>query len=124
VLVARASFLVAVLVVVILALMPQLPPTPGIGGDKADHFAAFLVLAVLGVIGWRRQSVVLALGLLGLGAILEALQGTAFIHRDADMLDWLADAAGVVVGLTCMSPGLDQRLQPKRCQRDRVKGSW
>ena len=68
--------------------------------DKALHFIAFYGLAVLGRLAYPAARLRwLGLALAGLGGLIELLQGTPLIHRDASWGDAAADAAGVVCAL-------------------------
>jgi VanZ family protein len=74
-------------------------PTLG-STDKVNHIAAFLTLSLLirlayPLCAWWRA----ALSLIAFGAFIEISQAVPFIHRDADVMDWLADSAAVAVGL-------------------------
>lgn len=71
--------------------------------DKLEHFSAYAVLGVLLSVTFsishkpRRVDVsalVLMIGL-GYGAIDEWLQALPFVHRDCELADWFADAAGI-----------------------------
>ena len=63
--------------------------------DKVAHALAFLLLGYLGLIGWSKSRIVLVIGLLFLGAGIELLQATPLVRRDAEFLDWAADAVGI-----------------------------
>jgi len=70
------------------------------GSDKMLHFGAYLGLSLLIAFcvrpkGWNYLWVLL--GLAAYGAIDELLQIP--VRRTADVADWLADVAGVAVGL-------------------------
>lgn len=68
--------------------------------DKALHFIAFYGLAVLGRLAYPAARLVfLGLALVGLGGLIEILQGTPVIHRDSSWGDAAADAAGVAGAL-------------------------
>jgi hypothetical protein len=103
--VARIAFLVTLTVVLVLALSPGwFLQGLGLGftshHDKLNHAAAFAVLAVLGSFGWPEHRTKLIVFLAFTGAAIELLQGTHLIARDMDILDWVADCAGVACGLT------------------------
>ena len=96
---ARGAFAVAVLVslAVLFAPASDVPSSPP-GVDKVVHLSLFLALALTGRwAGCRRQ--VTAVLLLLYAAVSELLQGTDLVGRDAEVLDWVADAAGVLTGL-------------------------
>lgn len=69
--------------------------------DKAVHFGMFFLFALLWLragTGSGRSGRVLACGI-GLAAATEVAQGLPFVERDPEVLDALADAAGVISGL-------------------------
>jgi VanZ family protein len=78
---------------------------PGDQSDKLVHFAAYAGLAWLLAMAWESSTGRLNgrhlwfawLAIVGFAAIDEVTQ--LFVHRDADPLDWLADAVGAAVGL-------------------------
>ncbi len=64
--------------------------------DKAEHFTAFYVLSTLAAAAFPRRSlIILGLWLSLFGVMIELVQALPFIHRDADIFDWVADAAGI-----------------------------
>ena len=86
-----------------MALLPHPPQVPA--GDKYQHMAAFGTLTVLAAAGWPRAEL-LRIGerLSFLGALIEVVQSIPALHRDCDIMDWLADTAIIasvllVVGL-------------------------
>jgi VanZ family protein len=96
---ARILFWCAAIVAYIAAILPgQAGPT---GNDKTDHILAFATLAMLGRLGWSRSRArLIAILLLLFGVVIELSQATPIIHRDADVRDVLADALGILVGLS------------------------
>jgi VanZ family protein len=81
------------------------PPTAGqlqlLPWDKAQHFCAFFALAASGVVAWPRLPLWrIAVGLSLAGAMIEVIQATPLVGRDADPFDWVADtlAVGAVMG--------------------------
>jgi VanZ family protein len=104
--------------VVAMALMPWSIELPSSGWDKADHVAAFAALAVCGLFAWRGHPAVhrrVVLGLLALGIAIEFAQALV-PGRMADWRDVLADAAGVLLGLTLAgwtARRMDRRTQPR-----------
>jgi VanZ family protein len=91
------GFAVAVLLYLTLAPSRDLP-TVNIW-DKAEHAIAWLVLAGLGLLLFPRNWVRIALFSLALGVLVELLQATPMIARDADIRDVLADSAGIAAAL-------------------------
>ena len=66
--------------------------------DKVVHALIFVALAVAG--RWARIPwLALGIGLATYAALTEILQATLPINRDGNVLDFLADAAGIAVGL-------------------------
>lgn len=97
----RAAFWILCVAVGVLSLSPldRLPPQIVDIWDKAQHATGFAVLALLGHLGYRRSPMLwIAPGLLAYGAVIEVAQ-SATGWRQGDVLDWLADAVGVGVGL-------------------------
>ena len=73
--------------------------------DKVNHMIAFLTLTVLAGLAWpyaRWWKVGLLLA--GFGALIEFTQIIPALHRDAELLDWVADSAAILVGLRIISP--------------------
>lgn len=91
----RTAFLAALIAVFILALLPP-PPVPEMmnSQDKVGHFMAFAALGLLGLAAWPRHTTTLVITLLACGALIEVAQMMT-VSRQAETLDWLADAAGV-----------------------------
>ena len=93
---------VLIAVVCYLALAPAPPHALDLGWDKLNHAAAFAALTVSGCFGFpgsRRTVLVVLIGLLGFGGLIEILQ--AFVPgRDCDWHDLLADAVGIAAGAT------------------------
>lgn len=98
----------ALILVAVLLPGSSLPDTPGIPGlDKMVHLALFLMLAVsvqldFNLSGFRRLSLAAA-ALIVFSSLTEALQ--LFVEgRSADVLDLLADMAGLLAGLVARRP--------------------
>jgi VanZ family protein len=95
----RGVFAVVVLVSLAVLFAPSSDvPSSAPGVDKVVHCSLFLALALSARWAGIRQQVA-AVCLLGYAAASEVLQGTDLVGRDAEVLDWVADAAGVLVGL-------------------------
>ncbi len=93
------AFHIGLLLVVTLSLIPQdAMPTTSLW-DKAGHALAYAALALTGGIGYRdlRSLILVALGLLLLGAALELAQ-SALPGRIASFYDVLANTIGIVLG--------------------------
>ena len=108
---ARLAFVATLVVVLLLTLLPVPTMFELLGSDKVEHMLAFFTLAVLGGLGWPQARAWLATALLVVGALIEVLQGTSLIHRDMDVMDWLADAAGIMLGMALV--GLMLRMSPR-----------
>ena len=83
-----------------MAVIPHPPHVPGEPNDKIQHMVAFVTLAGLGAWAYRRTPLIrLAIGLSLFGAAIEVAQRIPALHRDAELLDWVADtvAAGAVL---------------------------
>jgi VanZ family protein len=77
------------------------------GGDKLEHVAAYLVLMVwFAGLQPRRTWRWVALALLGMGLVLEIAQGLMHMHRMADPVDMIANAAGIGLGAMAAARGL------------------
>ena len=101
----RGAFAVTVLVslAVLFAPASDVPAAPP-GMDKLVHLALFLALALAG--RWSGiRPVHLAVLLLAYGAVSEVVQAVSALARSGSVLDWLADAAGVGLGLLAWSAG-------------------
>ena len=92
----KTLFVVALLAVFAMSMLPAPEVIDLDGGrDKVWHALAFVTLAVVGFSAWPGRILVVAAGLLAYGAAIELSQA-ATAHRHGDMLDWFADAVGVV----------------------------
>jgi hypothetical protein len=79
-----------------MAAVPQPPPLPGAPSDKVMHIVAFACLALLGSLAYPRLSAVkLLIGLSAFGVLIELVQLIPSLHRDTEVLDWVADTAAV-----------------------------
>jgi VanZ family protein len=97
---ARALFWAAACFAFVMAVLPQPPQLPGEPSDKVQHIVAFASLALLGSFAYPRTSLVRLLVSLSLfGALIEVVQAIPALHRDSDVLDWLADTVAVIVVL-------------------------
>ena len=93
------------------------PPGHGAGffpWDKANHILAFYVLTGLALAAFPRARLVwLALGLSGVGALIEVIQGLPFVHRDCDVWDWVADTCAILSVMAVVGgAALRRRLMP------------
>jgi VanZ family protein len=89
---------------------PTPPHTPFGNADKWMHFGAYCGLAFLLsiAVGMRRPvSLAVMLAIVVLLAVYGALDETTqpWVGRDCDLWDWVADVAGVLVGIGCYRLG-------------------
>ena len=99
----RVLFWAAALFAFVMAVLPHPPEVPGNPSDKVQHVAAFATLALLGVWAYpslARTKLLVRLSLFG--AAIEIIQAIPALHRDSDVLDWLADTAAVLVVLVLL----------------------
>ena len=83
-----------------MAVLPHPPEVPGHPSDKVQHVAAFATLSRLGSFAYPRTDLTKLLVRLSLfGAAIEVIQAIPALHRDSDVLDWLADTVAVAVVL-------------------------
>ena len=95
----RLLFWSAAAFALVMAVVPHPPHLPGEPSDKVQHIVAFAILGLLGAWAYARTSLIqLALGLSLFGALIEIVQAIPALHRDSDVVDWIADTiAGAVV---------------------------
>lgn len=102
-------FFAALTFTVIMATLPQPLPIRGEPSDKVQHITAFAVLTVLAQLAYPdTQRWRLFVGLTALGALIEAVQAIPALHREASLLDWLADC--LAVALVMGAAGLAKRV--------------
>jgi hypothetical protein len=100
----RFGFWVALIFAVTMALVPKPPAVLGEMGDKYQHMLAFATLAVLASGGYPRATWLrIAERLSFLGALIEVLQSIPALHRDCDIMDWLADTASILAALAVVA---------------------
>lgn len=96
----RFAFWAAVTVTFVVAIWPKPLHVPGEPSDKVQHILAFIMLASLAVAAYPLGSAVrVAAGLALFGALIEATQAIPALHRDAELLDWVADVSAVAAVL-------------------------
>lgn len=82
--------------------------------DKANHAIAFIELILLARLGWPRMAVIhSALIILGFGALIEIVQAP-IPYRSASLLDLVADAVGIALGLGIWWVTLRKLQRPAR----------
>ena len=96
----RLLFWAAAMFAFVMAILPHPPEVPGSPSDKVQHVVAFATLGLLGGWAYRKTSWISLIFRLSLfGAFIELVQAIPALHRDSDVLDWVADtvAAGIVL---------------------------
>jgi VanZ family protein len=84
-----------------LSLIPS-PPSDGLGWDKANHAVAMAAVTILAWFSARPAQRAVAFGALyglGLGLLVELLQGWCTVSRAAEWCDLMADAVGVTAAV-------------------------
>jgi VanZ family protein len=98
----RAGAFFWALVVLVASMLPPRDIAPAmphfVNADKVAHVGSYAILGLLAVRGWSsRRWLGLAAVVLAFGALIEFVQ--PLTGRSKDMMDWLADAGGVLVGI-------------------------
>jgi VanZ family protein len=107
---ARTVFWAAACFAFVMAVVPHPPEVPGEPNDKVQHIIAFATLALLGSFAYPATALAQLLLRLSLfGALIEVVQAIPALHRDSDILDWLADTAAVIVVLVLVRLGRKPR---------------
>lgn len=97
---AQILFWAAALFAFVMAILPHPPHIPGNPNDKLQHVTAFATLALLSSFAFPRTSLLhLLLRLSLFGALIEVVQAVPSLHRDSDIMDWLADTAAIAIVL-------------------------
>ena len=83
-----------------MALLPNPPQVvPPDWSDKAQHMLAFGTLTVLSALAYPKARLYrIGERLSFLGAMIEVMQSIPALHRDCDIMDWVADTS-VIVGV-------------------------
>ena len=83
-----------------MAVLPHPPRLPGNPNDKLQHVTAFATLALLGSFAYPTTALLKLLVRLSLfGAAIEVVQAIPQLHRDSDILDWVADTVAIAAAL-------------------------
>ena len=97
---ARIIFWSAACFAFVMAILPHPPQVPGEPNDKIQHITAFATLAALGTFAYPAMTLLQLLVRLSLfGALIEVVQAIPALHRDSDVLDWLADTVAAAAVL-------------------------
>ena len=100
----RLLFWSAAVLAFVMAIVPHPPELPGSPSDKVQHVIAFVTLGVLGAWAYREMRWAnLALRLSLFGAFIELVQAIPVLHRDSDILDWIADTVAASIVLLALS---------------------
>jgi hypothetical protein len=101
----RILLSIALAVTLVMALLPHPPHLPiDALGDKFEHSLAFIVLTVLACLSYpNADRFRIGERLSFLGAMIEVLQSIPSLHRDCDILDWIADTTAIVITLLILS---------------------
>ena len=93
-------FWVATLFTYVSAILPQEEAPSLVPSDKLNHMIAFFTLSVLARAAYPRVAAWKSgIALSAFGAFIEVSQMVPFIHRDAELMDWVADSAAILIGL-------------------------
>lgn len=91
-------FWAALVFAFLVAINPHPPDLPGRPSDKIQHIAAFVTLTTLALLAYpKAPRRTILIGLSAYGALIEATQAIPALHRDAELLDWVADTAAIIV---------------------------
>lgn len=99
-----ASFAAALVFTLVMAWLPHPPAVPWQEDDKFWHMLAFVTLSVLASLAFPAA----ALARIGerlsfLGALIEVVQSIPALHRDCDIMDWIADTIAVAATLAIVA---------------------
>jgi VanZ family protein len=103
---ARTGFIACAVITFAFAFAPAHSGAHLFPWDKADHFAAFFAITTAGVVAFPRTRLIwIALVVSAAGAGIEVVQGLAWVGRDSDIKDWVAENAAIaaVMGLVVAS---------------------
>jgi len=94
----RPLFWATIAFTFVMAVIPQPPPIPGEPSDKVQHIVAFLVLTAFSTAAFPKARLLpLGIALSAFGALIEFMQLIPVLHRDAQLLDWVADTGAVAL---------------------------
>jgi VanZ family protein len=97
----RVAFWAALLFSFVMAVLPHPPDLPGDPSDKILHVLAFSVLAALAPLAYpAARPARIGLLLSAFGALIEIVQTIPSLHRDAELIDWVADTAALAAVLS------------------------
>src|ERR1700712_3219210 len=97
---AVTAFVAALAFTLVMAWLPHPPAVPWHEDDKAWHVLAFITLALLASFAFPAAAAArIGERLSFLGALIEVVQSIPSLHRDCDIMDWIADTIAVVATL-------------------------
>jgi hypothetical protein len=109
----KPVFWLALVFACVMAILPNAPDLPGPFSDKIQHMTAFGTLTVLGMLAYPRiPRILIAFGLVILGALIEIVQMLPVLHRDSEWGDLLADSIAIVVAFAFIQIVLKARPKP------------
>ena len=92
-------FWAALVATFVLSTLPA-TPVPEAVSDKVQHLTAFALLAGLAAAAYPKRSPLrIGIGLAAFGAAIELIQLIPALNRYGDVGDWIADLAGIALGL-------------------------
>lgn len=103
------AFLGCLVSVLTLALMQSPSTVLDTGWDKGNHVLAFAVLIFLGRMAFPTRRLILLLGLLAYGVLIEYLQQLTS-YRVSEYQDLVADVVGMLVGYLLAIPATRRLL--------------
>ena len=68
--------------------------------DKAQHCLVFTALTVMGMVAFPLRLKAVCLGICVYGGVMEVLQSLLTKTRHGDVVDWVADVIGIVLGFS------------------------
>jgi VanZ family protein len=96
----QLAFVASVVISFTVSVTPGPEAPRGLPWDKANHFGAFFVMMGLGAAARPGKNPwLMALGLWLFGGLIEVVQSMPVVHRDGDVMDWLADTLGILAVL-------------------------
>ncbi len=95
----QVLFWAALIFALYMAFDPRPPPLSiDRFGDKFEHMLAFGTLTLLAQLSFRRvPRWRIAERLSFLGALIEVMQSSPWVHRDCDIRDWVADTVIIII---------------------------
>lgn len=98
----KAAFFIFGLAILILSLVPTGDGLPTTGWDKGNHFVGFACLSLLGFLAFPCSTLLVGIGLLLYGGLIEVLQHLSG-YRLAEWADLVADGLGIAGGYAALA---------------------